>query len=411
MNKTLEVTIRMTAAIQKGAQMKVRRNFLDFFADRIRQACTEGSLVSMMERLIESVDFAADQIGETTVTVFLTACANPDAPAVLAWLAGHSRIAAMLSSVTDEAMLLSSLESIDIEAETGASGTAPPRGGFDIPIRAKCLSPLSHGADIKAGNATLFRRLEVLTSTGKVLSLPYYAGNAFRGRMRDLLADHLLDRLGLVPSRSNPPIEPYFFQVLYSGGALEEKTSKAHKAVAAVLGSGGAIKARGVHRFRDTLPSISLLGCSVGNKILAGRIQVNDLRPLCRQWGTGDLNSSQLFAWEFLTRREDREEYDKHSGMIATTECLKTGVELEGGIDLLGHISEIEMGALATGLELMRKGGRLGAEGRRGLGSVKIEYDNLPSPEPYERFLAEHQSEILDFLREISAIVPEGTDE
>jgi len=62
MNKTLEVTIRMTAAIQKGAQMKVRRNFLDFFADRIRQACTEGSLVSMMERLIESVDFAADQI-------------------------------------------------------------------------------------------------------------------------------------------------------------------------------------------------------------------------------------------------------------------------------------------------------------------------------------------------------------
>jgi len=411
MNKTLETTIRMMSAVRDGAQMKVSRNFLDFFADRIRQACTEASLVSMMEHLVESVEFAADKIAETTVTAFLTECANPDAPAVVAWLSGHSRIAAMLSAVTDEAMLLSSLESIDIEADEGASGAAPQRRGFDIPIRVQCLSPLSHGADIKAGNATMFRRLDVLTDTDKVLSLPYYAGNAFRGRMRDLLADHLLDNLGLVPSRSNPPIEPYFFQVLYSGGALEEKTSKAHKAVAAVLGSAGAVKARGVHRFRDTLPSISLLGCSVGNKILAGRIQVNDLRPLCKQWGTGEQNVSQLFCWEFLTRREDREEYDKHSGMIATTECLKTGVELEGGVDLLGHISEVELSALAVGLELMRKQGRLGAEGRRGLGSVEIEYDNLPSSEPYETFLAENKDMILDFLREISAIAPAGSDE
>lgn len=56
MNETLHSTITMLAAIMAHAQLKASRHFLDLFADRIRQAASESSLLGFWERLASLVD-------------------------------------------------------------------------------------------------------------------------------------------------------------------------------------------------------------------------------------------------------------------------------------------------------------------------------------------------------------------
>lgn len=274
-----------------------------------------------------------------------------------------------------------------------------------ITLRVECQAPLAHGADSKAGNATLFRRLPVLTEAGETLHLPYYSGNAVRGQMRDLLADHFLAAIGLTPSRSTPPVALWFFYALYAGGALEEQ-SDAQKALKKSLGDNGAIRAMGIREFRRMLPSLSLLGCALGNRVLPGRCQVADLRPVCREWGTGTQAVAELLTWEYLTRREDFEDHTEHHGMIANTEVLRAGVTLEGGIDHDHAMDAIERAALGRGLQLLADRGFLGAENRRGFGRVTISLTGAPDPSPYDVFLAEKREEILDYMKSIEAMAP-----
>lgn len=77
--------------------------------------------------------------------------------------------------------------------------------------------------------------------------------------------------------------------------------------------------------------------------------------------------------WTFLTRREDCENHDENSSMIALMECLKTGTVLRGGL-YPRTMTEIERGCLARGLALLAEAGHLGAANRMGLGRVRLEY-------------------------------------
>ena len=94
--------------------------------------------------------------------------------------------------------------------------------------------------------------------------------------------------------------------------------------------------------------------------------------------------------------------------MIATTETLRAGTQLEGGIDIDSHCQPLELSALARGLLLIQRRGRLGAENRRDMGGVQIDYDGLPDPDLYDNFLATQQSDILKYLTDIGAINASG---
>ncbi len=109
-------------------------------------------------------------------------------------------------------------------------------------------------------------------------------------------------------------------------------------------------------------------------------------------------------TWEFLTRREDHEEHLVHHGMIANTETMRPGAVLDGGVDHDNAIAELELSALGRGLRLLADRGMLGAENRRGMGKVRIEFQGLPDPAPYDAFLAEHKDEILKYLGSIGAL-------
>lgn len=383
--------------------MKVNRNFTDFFMDRIIQAATEQSLLKFIEKLITLMDSSVD-IYPDTFKNFMNVCVSDKSSArILMWVREYPNITAMLTTVKHEEReeIIKGIEFKEVEV---SEGVALPRGIFDINITMSCTSPLSHGGDNKAGNATLFRRMNVLSTSGSVFSLPFYSGNSLRGIIRDLLADHFIHSLGMIPRRDKPPVNLWFFHCLYAGGALEEN-SKATKAIGAELGKDGILNTGGINRFRDMIPSLSLLGSALGNRIICGRVQFGDLRPDCKEWSTGMVPVGDLFDWHFLTRREDHEDHEKHHGMIATSEVLKAGTVLKGGINFDFHTSDIEKSVLNLGLDLLIKKGQIGAEGRRGLGNVAVMVDNnFTDSNLYTQYLAENKEIILQYLNNIQAI-------
>lgn len=400
--------LAVTSTITPG-----KRNIGDFLAERIVQAGTESSLASFVERLAALLGSSTGAIWPSTTAGFLQAATGKYSASLLRWTRLHPQIVAHLvgvpSKMTEEHAGERSdfeilLDTLDIDAlipdisdeRDSVAGTFQ----WDIPIQAHCLSPLVHGSDAKSGNSTLFRRMQVLGKTGTTMSLPFYAGNALRGILRDIMADHFLAALG------KPGLELWFFHSLYSGGALEEGGGKAKKAVKA-MGDFGTVRVAGIHDFRDMLPGLSLFGAAIGTKILSGRLMVGDLRPRCHEWGTGDIAAEDLLDWQFLTRRDDNEDRggeDKHQGMIVNTETLKTGTILDGGIDISNHASPLEKSALGRFLATFRDRGLLGADNSRGFGKATFVIDGVPDPAAYDAFLQESQGDILAYLKEIGAI-------
>lgn len=398
-----QATIDMVRVIAQASNIKSKRAFADFFADRILQAVTEPNILAAIERLAKTVDVQISDLYQPVLTQFMRNINFGDD--VLHWLREYPTIAAMIVTLKKDDYY-EALKELIIEPSNNLTGVAPKTKTYDIPITIKCLTPFAHGGDNKAGNATLFRRQTILSDTGSILTLPFYAGNALRGTMRDLLADHLLKSIGLTPRRDKPPVNLWFFHVIYAGGVLEE-SGGALNSVMSKLGKNGAVNAGGIYEFRDILPHLSFLGAAIGNRILSGRGCFGDFRPQCIEYGTGKKPSHELFEWTFLTRREDHEEHDEHHGMIANTECLRAGVVMDGGIDISEHASDLEKSALGTGINLLVKTGKLGAENRRGLGIVEISAEKLPDCTLYENYLIENAKKIKKYLEEIDAI-PSG---
>lgn len=400
----MKATIEIIRRLRDSTGMKVNRNFSGFFADRLTRAFNSPTLIDAVEELAQSLNCSVEYIGGAKLAAFVEEASSEKGPAIMEWCREHPKLVAMLASLRDDDDLDAALQAIqlpEIREDDDSVVTVQPT--YDVTIQVYCLTGLAHGADAKAGNATLFRRRAVITETGRHLYLPVYAGNALRGKMRDLLADHLVRSLGLDASRSKPSLALWAFHVLYAGGVLEGGASK----VDAALGKAGAVRTDGIRYLRNMLPMLSLLGTAIGNRVIPGRIYVGDLRPHCREWGNGERPASELFAWEFLTRCDDyegRTEDDDTSAMIAETEVLKPGTQMTGGIDIDDHASSLDRACLGRGLQLLSEHGKLGAENRRGLGKVRIEYDGAPDPEEYDQFLADNRAAILDYLEGLGAL-------
>lgn len=400
----MKATIEIIRRLRDSTGMKVNRNFSGFFADRLTRAFNSPTLIDAVEELARSLNCSVEYIGGAKLAAFVKEASSEKGPAIMEWCREHPKLVAMLAGLKDDDDLDAALQAIqlpEISEDDDSVVTVQPT--YDVTIQAYCLTGLAHGADAKAGNATLFRRRAVITETGRHLYLPVYAGNALRGKMRDLLADHLVRSLGLDASRAKPSLALWAFHVLYAGGVLEGGASK----VDAALGKAGAVRTDGIRNLRNMLPMLSLLGTAIGNRVIPGRIYVGDLRPCCREWGNGERPASELFAWEFLTRRDDyegRTEDDDTSAMIAETEVLKPGTQMTGGIDIDDHASSLDRACLGRGLQLLAEHGKLGAENRRGLGKVRIEYDGAPDPEEYDQFLADNRAAILDYLEGLGAL-------
>jgi len=401
--------MRVLRYIAQNGSTKVSRNLSDFVSDKFLQLANEPTLLSFVDKFSAIMDASFEDMHPEMKVEMMPAITGENAQSVLHWIRTYPKIAGMLATIGKWEAQKEACEMVEIEPYNQTKGVAVAQPRFDISIKLTTLSPLSHGSDTKAGNATLFRRMQVMTNNG-VISLPYYAGNAFRGQLRDTLADHFLKSIGISARRDKPKVALWFFHALYAGGALEEN-SKSGKALASLMGDNGAVKADGIYQFRDTLPALSLFGVALGNRILAGRFKSADYRPACIEWSNGDKTVNEIFEWCYLTRREDHEGHDddKNASMIANTECIKQGAIIIGGIDIDTHISDLELSALGKGLQIMQQKGYIGANSNRGFGRVQIDIENCPSSELYENYLSENKEKIIQFLVKLGAYEPQNT--
>lgn len=405
MNATLVATCEMLAAIKKAATVEVGRDFVDFYADRILQAGTQPTLMRFVEWLAKSVGTNVSGIFPETKAEFFRHHNSPDSYGVLELLRTEPRVMAMLVTLPHEDRK-EAYAKIDVPNVDADPGVALPRGKFAINIELRCLSPFAHGGDVKAGNVTVFRRKSIVTDKGRKLHLPFYGANSFRHELREVLADHFLQSLGIFRDKA---ISGWFEYMLYRGGTMEDPNQKQFKDLNEELGKNGTVTAGGYHNFRNMIIPLSLLGGSAGNQSLSGRIQVADFHPRCRQWGTGEREVAELFDWDFLTRGEieNRDRSEKHRGMITNTEVVCEGAVMDGGIDPATIITPMEIAALRKALELVEAKGYFGAQGREGHGKVTVIFSSNNSIRPsseYDIYLAENKDKILAYLEKIGAL-------
>lgn len=422
MNQTLSSTMYMLASLSQPDRFKTGRNWADVLTDHIVKAANKPSLLSMIEAFAENLNADVEYVPSALTAEFLQGINSPDAPGVLYWLRKNSAVAAMILTLrrrskkqAGEQAFLEALEAITDIIPTFDMGVAMPGRLPEIPLTIQTLSPLSHGADRKAGNSTLFRREEVMSTTGQTLSLPKYGANAIRGIMRRVLADDFTTRLGLSTSRSAPPYSDWFLAAIYNGGKLEENSAEA-KALSKELGSSGTMRIQGIHQFRDMVLPLSVMGVSLGNRVLCRHGFDNySGEPRCFEWGSGELPEAELFTWEYLTRKDDLEIRDidstiKSGQMIANTECIKRGVILDCGLDILPMIQPLERSCVGMALDLLTDRGKLGANNRYGQGFVKIECAfEWPDSTPYKHYMETHKTEIIEYLQKIGAVKHEST--
>jgi hypothetical protein len=415
-----EATFDFIESALKSVKKTGKRNFYDYAADRLRVATTASTLQQALNRFFECLGGSLAFVDLKTVKSAMKAAASENAPNILDWIRELPQIAMAVAKTTDRKDLVSDIVKGYKEQTKEKSPALPKRKEFDIPIKATVMQSLSHGSDERAGNVTLFRKFSPL---GCDVKIPFYSGNAIGGIMRDLLADHFTESIGLQKSKSSPPYRIWFFHLLYSGGILGEGAIS--KEFEKKLGgsAAGALKSSGVNEFRNLFPFMSLLGC-VGKTPLEGRAYINNLYPQCKELSTGTFSAPELMCWEFLTKRDDFEgrssaseikkkkesdndvdESESNKSMIVNTECLRANVVLEGGVDISRHTTEIETGALGQGLKMLQELGYLGAGKRRGVGNCIIQYSNIPDEKPYLSFLEKEKDNILLYLKDIGALI------
>lgn len=416
--ETVSKTLAVIDELINNATLSVNRNRYDFYADRLRVATTESNLLAGFNRYSELL--GCPVLTQKQTKAAMQASAADDASVVYQWLRDQPKIAIAMAKLKydDRAEVVDALVSA-YQPQAITPGLLKPRRPFDINITAHVTQALTHGDDGKAGNAQLFRRCDVRGG----LRLPFYSGNAIGGAMRDLLADHFLIALGIRTDKAAPALNIWAFHLLYSGGVLADGAiPKAFERMLTGAAS-GSMRSDGVRQLRNMIPFFSMLG-GIGKTPMESYIYINDLRPQCIEWGTGDDPASSLMTWRYLARRDDYEgrtskaqsdsgdasSETANTSMLANTECLTEGVVLEGGIDVSRHATDIEMAALGRGLVLLRDYGYLGGKKHRGYGRCNIEYQTEFDLEPtlYDDYLEDSKSEIIGYLHSIEAFPEDG---
>lgn len=238
-------------------------------------------------------------------------------------------------------------------------------------------APLAHGADEKDGNVSRFRceaRMDLLT--GLWSDVPFVAGNAVRGMVRDLLMIDAMTLVGVAPQRMPGPTA----HALLSGGQISSGADTA----------GVDLPLR--RQWRGLFPAVDLLGGVIENQTMAGWLRCSDALPVARETAGYVAHAvapgiearalapqlpcvQDLFEIRQLTRQAHREIDGDGGQMIAKTECIRAGTQFVHRVALtgqLGQAPEIVRACLARALRLLQENGVVGASSARGLGEVLI---------------------------------------
>lgn len=266
-----------------------------------------------------------------------------------------------------------------------------------------------HGADVKSGNVSLFRRHETQDAlTGKRHQVPFVSGNAIRGQWRDLVMGRWLQLLGLKAS-DIPPIRAHS---LLAGGSIDQ-------------GADGSTVNNVVRReARDKCPPWDLLGGNTDQQIMSGRLRVGDLVLVCREnaWLVRDAvapgDTLERFAMglpEACTMTQVRQgtrhkhaDIEQSDGvqMLFNQEVLIAGSQVVHTLRLWGldGVDPVTLSCLSDLLEQFRRLGSSGASSARGFGDVAFDgyapgdgMPALPSPDLYLEAVEKRRDEMIEW--------------
>ena len=229
-----------------------------------------------------------------------------------------------------------------------------------LKIRYKLIAPVSHIGEV-ASTGSYFQTIK--TANGR---LPIITANSVRGTLRDCAARFLLDHLGC-------KVDKEIFHILFSGGNL-------NGTVKMDVGKAKAV--------REHLPMVSIFGSGLGDMILAGKMAVGNLYPVCKEsyniTGIESEKSWKNFIEEIEYTRTDDGKNDELVKYIDNPEAEKTakastqmrysvqylspGVELVQEIILYDNITELETGALMAAFETWFTMPKLGGMANKGFG-------------------------------------------
>lgn len=240
------------------------------------------------------------------------------------------------------------------------------------------LAPLSHIGE-SISTESYLNEEPVVQPDGTTEPVFVYNGNAWRGQLRDLAAEHLLHTLGRDGEPLRVPLPA--FHLLFSGGSI---------------GGEQSIDLQQARTLRHNLPSLSLLGGGVGTQILPGKIIVGNSYPVC-------LETLRLVPERFrpapellrpyreltmaksFTRTDDAKDpaaTEQHltmgngdvvQQMRYTVELLAAGVQLYSYL-ILDDPAPCELGVLVAALRRFAQRPFIGGQSRVGHGRVDLHY-------------------------------------
>ena len=256
----------------------------------------------------------------------------------------------------------------------------------------KAKTPISHGGNIKTGSQTMLRRIKYYVD-GKFIEIPYISGNALRGRLRRMSFLDLFQLIGFKMENLK------LHHVLFSGGTLESVNSK----------DVGTIDFELRREIRDTLPMLSLLGTAIGNQIMAGKLIVGNIVPICKElnpiFGTEETHSIFEFLDQSFQTRKDDLHLEKTKDETATQMLYEFEVFVPGTVFshsfTLEDPTDLEVSAFGRMMELFKKSPYIGAMKATGMAEFEVLYPNLPSSELYVSFVKDNKDKIVAVLRDL----------
>lgn len=267
----------------------------------------------------------------------------------------------------------------------------------------KAVDPIVHFGDEKTGSSPVLRSIQVLDENGRLVRMPFIAGNAIRGHLRRLLIRDFLERVGYAPTSTG------LHHALYSGGVLESTSEDT-----------GKINLELRREIRDTLPPIALLGTAIGNQMIDSSLRVGHAWPICRENRhrlpeelQNDHRASipvrALTDTTFHTRRDDlraeRDEDEQAIQMLVDFETFIPGTAFYHQF-ALEYPSELEVSCFGWMLRLWGEHPWIGGKSGVGYGRVEFSYSpEPPSPDLYLDFCSSERERIAALLDTLSEML------
>jgi hypothetical protein len=244
-----------------------------------------------------------------------------------------------------------------------------------VPGVLTALSPIYHGGNEKTGNVVLLNRLRFIVN-GKPTDVPIISGNQIRGRLRRLLTQDFLERVGYELDLTQKRHQK-LYHTLFAGGVLTEVEE----------GESGVVDLDLKARLVKYVIPLRLFGASYANQMIEGRVLVGFALPICRELQEflgiqSDVSFYQLITRAFQTRRDElrvgggKEEEDETVQMIVEYEVFAPGTQFfhELVLETEEEAHMFDLSALYRAAKLWQEMPYIGGKSSAGFGRLKIEY-------------------------------------